>query len=343
MAGITVSGDDLRIDPETRDKVIEGFIKGLEERYILAEKAEKMADHIRTRWEAGAYSDLYSASSLSQALQADAWSVYEDRHLVVRYTLEPRQRPDQSTEDSQRRRQERLNGLRANNFGFHRVERLRGNIGYIDLKSFDPPRVAGGTATAAMTFVAHGFALIFDMRNNFGGSPGMIALISSYLFDTPTQLNTFHRRHGETRAHQWWTLPYVPGEKFGREKPVYVLTSRNTFSAAEEFTYNLKNLKRATVIGEKTQGGAHPTDEICLHPHFHAEIPAERAVNPITGTNWEGSGVEPDIEVPEGESFNVAYRLALEYVLALELSEVSSSDREEFMEDVRAAYAELRA
>jgi C-terminal processing protease CtpA/Prc len=148
-----------------------------------------------------------------------------------------------------------------------------------------------------------------------GGEPSMIAYLQSYLFDTPTHLNDIVERAGN-KTQQWWTLPFVPGARFGGKKPVFVLTSRQSFSGAEEFAYNLKNLKRATVIGETTGGGAHPSRPVKIANRFMLELPYARAVNPITGTNWEGTGVPPDVEVSAETALDAAYGSALEKVAA---------------------------
>ena len=154
------------------------------------------------------------------------------------------------------------------NFGFEKVERLKGNVGYIDLRGFTPAEFSAETIVAAMNFVANTDALIFDLRQNGGGDPATVALLSSYLFGPePVHLNSLYWREGDT-THQWWTLPFVPGKRYAG-KDVYVLTSKRTFSAAEEFTYNLKNLKRATIIGETTGGGAHPGGPRRINEHFH--------------------------------------------------------------------------
>jgi C-terminal processing protease CtpA/Prc len=140
----------------------------------------------------------------------------------------------------------------------------------------------------------------------------MIAFISTYLFDEPTHLNDLYNRK-EDSTTQYWTLPYVPGKRLS-DKPVFVLTSNRTFSGAEEFSYNLKNLKRATIIGETTGGGAHPVSGHRIDDHFMIGVPFARAVNPIAGTNWERTGVTPDVEVPAAEALDVAKKMASEQI-----------------------------
>lgn len=136
----------------------------------------------------------------------------------------------------------------------------------------------------------------------------MVALISSYLFDKPTHLNDLYNRQ-EDFTQQYWTLPYIPGTRLA-EKPAYVLTSNHTFSGAEEFTYNLKNLKRATIVGETTGGGAHPVSGHRIDDHFAIGVPFARAINPISKTNWEGTGVEPDVKVKAADALQKAEELA---------------------------------
>ena len=129
----------------------------------------------------------------------------------------------------------------------------------------------------------------------------MIQLITSYLYGPERiHLNNFYHRLADETS-QTWTLPYVPGKR-RPDIDVYVLTSQSTFSAAEEFTYNLKNLERATIIGETTGGGAHPGGTHPATDRFTVWVPTGRAINPISKTNWEGTGVEPDIEVPASEA-----------------------------------------
>jgi C-terminal processing protease CtpA/Prc len=199
------------------------------------------------------------------------------------------------------------------NFGFHKAERLPGNIGYLDIRHFVRPSWGSeDTAVGAMNMIANTNALIIDLRHCRGGNPDMVALISTYLFNgEPVHLNDLYWRD-EDVTESYWTLPDVPGKRFGGEKPVFILTSDFTFSAGEEFTYNLKSLKRAIVVGETTGGGAHPGSPFRIHPHFEVFIPNGKAINPITGTNWEGCGVEPDIPTAADQALDAAYKLALE-------------------------------
>ena len=125
-----------------------------------------------------------------------------------------------------------------------------------------------------------------------------------------THLNDLWERKSD-ETHQYWTSPFVPGKRLDGI-PAYVLTSGQTFSGAEEFSYNLKNLKRATIVGETTGGGAHPVSGHRIDDHFMVGVPFARAINPISKTNWEGTGVEPDVKVPSADALTTAQKLARE-------------------------------
>ena len=199
-----------------------------------------------------------------------------------------------------------------NNYGFEKVERLAGNIGYLDLRGFMPAALARDTGAAAMNLLANSEALIFDLRNNGGGDPEMVAFLTSYLYGpTPVHLNDLYFRPAD-RTTEFWTLKEVPGRRMP-DKDVYIVTSHRTFSAAEEFTYNLKNLKRATIVGENT-GGAHPGGPQKVNDHFAVWVPTGRAINPISKKDWEGDGVQPDVEVPAEKALKTAHLLALKKV-----------------------------
>jgi C-terminal processing protease CtpA/Prc len=197
------------------------------------------------------------------------------------------------------------------NYGFEEVKILSDGVGYLKLNGFSGSKNAGEAAASAMNFLSRSEALIIDLRQNGGGSPDMIQILSSYLFDQGlVHLNDFYYRP-TNEIQQRWTLPYVPGKTMS-ETDVYILTSGRTFSAAEEFTYNLKNLKRATIIGETTGGGAHPGGFMAASDEFGIFVPNGRAINPITKTNWEGTGVTPHIEIAADQALKEAHFRAVE-------------------------------
>ena len=303
-------GPDGTVDAAMRKQVIDGALNHLKTAYVFPETAAKMSEAILARAERKEYDSITSARAFAEALTTHLQDVSKDKHLRIIYSAEPfPERRVPSAEDRARAIAEE----RRRNFAFERVERLDGNVGYIDLRGFSGSPEAGETAVAAMNFLAGTDALIFDLTRNGGGSPAMIGLLSSYLFDDVVHLNDFYWRESD-EMRQFWTSPHVQGRRYGVSKPVYVLTSQRTFSAAEEFTYNLKNLKRATIVGETTGGGAHPGGVRRINDHFGVWVPAGRAISPITKTNWEGTGIEPHIKVEAARALATAHLDALKKI-----------------------------
>ena len=304
---------DRTIDARERTDVIEGALQHLDRAYIFADAAKKMRDAVTARVAKKEYDGITSAKKLAEKLTADLQDVSKDKHLRVRYSHEPI--PERPNEPTPEERARFLENARRGNHGFNKVERLQGNVGYLELFGFSGFPEAGETAVAAMNFLANTDALMIDLRQNGGGSPAMIGLITTYLVDDRVHLNDFYYRKRD-EMQQFWTWPYVQGRRFGPSKPVYVLTSNRTFSAAEEFTYNLKNLKRATIVGETTGGGAHPGGPRRITEHFSVWVPSGRAINPITKTNWEGAGIAPDIKIDSKHALKAAHLDALKKLRA---------------------------
>jgi C-terminal processing protease CtpA/Prc/sugar lactone lactonase YvrE len=302
---------DMTIDAATRTRVIEELLKNLNKSYVYLETAKKMETDIRNRMKNKEYDNMRSAKVFAKKLTDDLQAVSHDKHLRVSFSSEPipvRKQDGKPTEE-----EKAANRFFQNRFnsGFEKVERLDGNIGYIDLRHFYDPESGAETVASAMSFVANTDALIIDLRNNGGGNLEMIPLIISYLFgDKPVHLNDLYYRE-INKTIEYRTKPNVPGKKYGFDKPVYILTSGYTFSGAEAFAYDLKNLKRAIIIGETTRGGANPGETVRLTENFAVFVSTGRAVNPITKTNWEGTGVTPDVAVPKEQALKNAYIMAL--------------------------------
>jgi hypothetical protein len=310
--------------PERR-VVIEAIASRLETSYVPADVATKMAETLRARASDGTYDGIPQLEKLAQRLTADLHALSGDGHLRVRYHADPAQvipawnTPAPGAEARYRRQSARRN------YGFVRVEILAGNVGYLRLDEFGDPQPGGETAAAAMGFVAHTDSLIIDLRANGGGHPGMTVVLATYLFgDRRVHLSDFHIRERKETI-QAWTAPFVPGPSYA-DKPVFILAGPGTASAAESFTYDLQSLNRVQVVGKRTAGAAHPGGFVRISEHFAVFIPNGRPVNPVTGTNWERTGVQPDVEVAVEEALTRAHIVALEKLLAKESS--VSPDRE---------------
>jgi hypothetical protein len=262
------------------------------EQYVFPEQADRISVLLTAQYEAGKYASMAQASELALAITNDLQSVNGDKHLRLKYT--DHELSDLSDPVAEVERWSTAADRDA--AGIARVELLSSNIGLVEIRPVLYPAVfSGDRIAAAMTIVSGCDALVLDVRGCVGGSPDSVALLCSYLFDDePVHLNSMRFRD-EVRVEQSWTQAWVPGKRFGRSKPLVLLTSSQTFSGGEELAYDLQQLGRARVVGEQTGGGANPREGYRLHPHLEATIPVAYPVNPMSGTNWELTGVTPDI------------------------------------------------
>jgi hypothetical protein len=290
-----------------RGRVLESAAKLLDHLYVFPDVGKRLAAALRSARRRGTYRAITDGQIFAWRLTDDMHAIARDGHLGVRFSQQilPPEGPAPTSMSQAAFRRDLL----SDNCGFEKVEHLPPNIGYLKLDEFADPDICAPTAAAAMNFVANSDALIIDLRDNHGGGP-MVQFIASYLFARPTHLNDIYWRL-DNAITEAWTLPYVPGKKF-IGKPVFVLTSRQTFSAAEDFCYALKNLKRATLVGETTGGGAHPIEVDRLDDHFSMTVPIGRSISPITHTDWEGTGVRPDIQAPASDALKEALERARE-------------------------------
>lgn len=302
------------LDKAAKKQTVEAITVLLDSNYVFPETARKMNQLVKKNLSSGKYSKITDPEELAVRLTEDLRSVSHDLHLNVRY--EPGQIAAMRADTQKNQVPPELTKMwQRINYGFVKAEYLPGNVGYLELKAFTDPKLpeAGQAAVSAMNFLANSKAVIFDLRKNGGGHPEMIQLLSSFLLTEPTHLNDIYERPGNT-TQQYWSLPYIPGTR-RPEVPVYILTSSYTFSGAEEFSNNLKELKRATIVGEKTGGGAHPVDFKIVNDLFTISLPFGRAINPVSKSNWEGTGVIPHVQVPADSAFNAAYLMALDTLL----------------------------
>jgi len=297
---------DVTLDSAMRQAVIDGVKSNLLDSYVDLAVAQKIVDALVAHQSKNDYAAFTDGDLFAQRLTNDLQAVSHDKHLWVGFNpFKSPPDPTPTPEDDEHMSQQ----IERDNCAFEKVALLPGNIGYIKFNAFEDPAICGATLSAAMGFVAYADALIVDLRENGGGDPVMVSMVASYLFDKPTHLNDLYTRKSNT-TQQYWTSAYTPVVSL-RHVPVYVLTAGRTFSGAEEFSYDLKTQKRATIIGETTGGGAHPVSGHRIADYFVIGVPWGAAINPITKTNWEGTGVEPDIKVPAADALATAQRLAL--------------------------------
>ena len=276
------------------------------ERYVFPGLGADLSQLLEDRLADGRYTLVPDEESLAATLTEELQSLNGDKHLRLRHS--PSEVPERGDEAAELAAMAAWSERTAG--GIARAERLDGNVGYLDLQPLlFPPSIAGEAVAAAMTLIAPADALLIDLRQCLGGDPGMVAMLCTYLFGAePVHLIDMigQAADGTAEVRQSWTMPFAPGRRFGPDKPVFVLTSGTTFSGGEELAYDLQQLGRATVVGERTRGGAHPVEGFRIRPHLQATIPIARSLSPVSGGNWEGTGVLPDIPVAAGDALDVA-------------------------------------
>jgi hypothetical protein len=284
------------IDQTEKQAVVARAGEMLTERYVFPDRAAQAKAKMDQALATGDYDSITDANDFATRLTADLQSVTHDKHMRV--TLNNPAPPPQGASQPVPPK---------TSAGFTAADVLKGNIGYIKLLGFGPIESFTPSADQAMASVAGTKALIIDMRDNGGGDPHTVQYLASFFFDpkTPVHINDLIYRKPGTETYQrdeFWTKPAPIYYK----KPVYLLTSGRTFSGGEEFLYDLQTQKRARLIGEVTGGGANPGGAPPINPHFRIFIPGGRAENPITKTNWEGTGVAPDAAVTRDQALRVA-------------------------------------
>lgn len=300
------------LNAKSRSKLVGDISRELLDNYVFPDTAVKMSNRLMTRLKEGAYDKITDPVAFSDALTIDLYSVYQDNHLLVRYAPQEAQAPAPVVPAVDA---DPFLAIKQANFGLRKAEILNGNIGYIAIDRFWADSVHGAKTVRAMfQFVSHARALIIDVRNCGGGSQETVRMICSYFFGQPTHLNDmFDRPAGTTTAY--WTKPDSAFVQL-LQMPLYILANSKTFSAGEEFCYDLQCLKRATIVGETTGGGAHGTYSQPLDGGFVLSLPYSTAVNPVTHTSWEKTGVKPDVEVDPAKALETAEMIIFERVMA---------------------------
>lgn len=311
--------DAPQVFPTEQREVVEAICDALTTRYVSPDVALKMAAHLREKLADGDYSRLTTPEHFAAQLQQDMREISHDRHLFVEY--DPAEAANLKAAspggaDDSPPTGETLLSARRKNYGLRGVSILDGNVGYLDLRDFEHPNLSASKIAAAIELVSDCDALLIDLRSNGGGWGSTTAFLAAYFFPAGKEIHftDFYDRPSDA-THQSWTPAYVPGKTLP-DIPLFVLISNRTFSAAEEFAYNLKNLNRATLVGERTRGGANNPGTLALNDHFVLSVPQGRPISPVTKSNWEGTGVAPDLAVPEKQALDAAHRAALDRLLS---------------------------
>ena len=305
----------VEVNRAVRVEVIDTLIAKLNAHYVFPDKAKQVEVVLRKHQREGKYDRVTDGQQLAKQLFDDIDGVIHDKHLFIDASARPVPPDDAMPPPPQTRAEWEkqvppavLERILASNLGVEKVDRLSPNIGYLEISSFGPVFLVSDKFAAAMNKLADTDGLIIDLRNNGGGGEDSVALLISYFVDGRTRLNdVWERATGITT--QYWTQDKLGGKRYGSKKPVLILAGPDTKSAAESFAYQMQALKRAKVIGERTWGGANASRPYRLSEHFAVFIPSKRPISSITHTNWEGTGVTPDVAAKVNDALAAAKAL----------------------------------
>ncbi|MFB3388396.1 S41 family peptidase [Flavobacterium sp. LAR06] len=307
---------DVTLNEMQKKQIIDSLAKELQEFYIRPNAISDINKKLNENYKKGIYKNITSPTEFASKLTTDLLEFSKDLHFRVMY--DPEWAADQqkkgNKEIQQKIKAQELTEAKKRNFGFQQTRILEGNIGYLEFDYFEDPAIASETAAAAMHFFENTDALIIDLRKNNGGAMEMGQFISSYFYsgkELPLYKYYYYEKGRKKIEREMWLLPSVPGKRLA-DIDIYILTSNSTFSAAEWMSYSLQNLKRVTIVGEKTAGGAHPIDRKVLPNGFSINIPFGEVKDPITNQDFEGKGVMPDVLCKSEEAVNRSHLLALQ-------------------------------
>jgi len=295
-----------------QDILIDKLIDKIQSDYIIVDQGEKAIAYlnkVKINKSLAAISDPQTfAATLTDQLR----KITADKHLAVFF--EPVKLPK---EENRKENALKLPGKERYNYGFEKIERLEGNIGLIQINQFANLNEAKSVAEKYMMALKNFDAIIIDLRQNGGGQTPMMAFIANYFFGDTTVHFTDLEWRNNPKLIEVWTDPHVTDKSDGKD--LIIIVGKNTFSAAEDFAYAMQQLKRATIVGETTGGGAHMGTGIQrLTNLFTVFIPSGRSLNPITKTNWENIGVIPDVKVADENALKAAHMMSLRHLIITE-------------------------
>ena len=298
-------------DCTERNKQILEIADKINQYYIFEDVANQLSKKLKSEIELKTFENL-TDSEFAKSLSIYLTKNGNDLHFNVLY------RPSQEEEKKAVNEKEMLKKYDAINkqwnYGFEKVTRLDGNIGYIKYTGFpEGNQSAQQILDATMSFVSNTNALIIDLRNNQGGDGKMVQLFLSYFFEKKIKLNEVYTRYNDTSIKSY-TTKKVNGQKY-LDKPVYILVNNKTISAAEALAYNLQQNKIAKIIGDKTYGAANPVKAFFIGNKYHLFIPISIEKNSVTNNNWEHIGIDADVKINSEKALIKAQSIALKNLL----------------------------
>jgi len=292
-ASVFCSAQSHQKDSVNIKVLIDSLNKVLNDHYVFPDKARSISIYLESQLKDKVYTpDLQNSQKLAEQIQRDITKIHRDPHMGIKY--DPGFHVQQHAKPSEEEVNLTKKYWKENNYAFTKVEILPGNIGYLPFNVFvDDIESAKPTISSALRFLSNTSAIIIDLRENYGGSPGMVSQIESFFFKEKTHMNDLINRSAKDTT--FFYADPAKADSLNLLMPVYILTSHNTFSGAEDFSYGMQKANRAIIVGETTGGGAHPQMPFSVGQGFVISIPYARSLNPVTKTDWEGTGVIPDV------------------------------------------------
>lgn len=330
----SITAQHKEMSKEEKAVIVQAVSENLQTTYVDLEVAQEMTSALKSSLKSDNYKSITNPEEFAKTITQDLQNVSHDLHLKLKYEPKKISQSKRVMPEEMKVKRKKMMAMKMAevNYGFTEVKVLNGNIGYLNLRMFADTAYAKNAATAAMNFLYNTNAIIIDLRENGGGVPSMMQLLSSYFTDAkPVLLSNFYERKTDAKT-QLFTIETIDGKRM-TNKPLYILTSKKTFSAAEAFTYTLKHLDKAVVVGEVTKGGANRTKTINLSSDFSISVPYIKAIHPVTLSNWEGKGVQPNIETSNNEAFVIAYIDAINKTVTRNKGNVFNSIGYEFLQE----------
>jgi len=317
------------VDQQTPKYIFNEISRIFTERYVYPDSGRKYGQKIGVWAESKDYDGIIDAKEFADLVTNDLQKMTHDKHVTFR-VIESSDLGEEK--EGSLHHPVRLFRINQNeNYGLYKFEWLDDKVGYLDIRRFNTPSIARDMVVSAMNLLKNAQAVIIDIRKNRGGSTDILPLLCSYFFEYPTQLNSDYYSQYDLTIENW-TEENDTGIRL-INVPLYILTSRETFSAAESFAYDMKVWKRAVIIGDSTGGGAHSVDLFKIGDRFEMYMSTVRSFNPLTQSDWEGTGVIPDILVP------AAFALDTALVLATKAAKVHEQTNES---DMKKAIQEMQ-
>jgi hypothetical protein len=308
LAPASVSAQAL--DRKAQQDVVSHLKVALQQNYVFPDRIPAIAAELDKRVQSQPIDSRPFAESLAQGLVKAS----NDLHFSVAFDPEEVAADNRAKASGETTTRAQRDSERAANFGFRDVRGLDGGLAYVRFDFFADPQYAQETAAGAMRFAEGAKGLIFDLRYNNGGVLELAQFLMSYLYPAGKEQKFFdynYKERGVRVERSQWSLAGVPGQRSG-DIPVVVLTGSTSFSAAEWMAFSLQRLGRATVIGERTAGGAHPVTRLPIDDRFMLQVPIGQIRDPVDGKDFEGVGVTPDLVVPASAALLTAQKFLLQ-------------------------------